>query len=128
MSTLNAQQAFISTYAGTGANGQSAFISFTFVNTSGFDAEIPVTVKTPASVSAGCEVYVHRSTDGGASWASEKTPGMFFARAASSTQTGTLLLPNGQFLVSVLVGGGSSATWSVQFAATARLITAYLGA
>ena len=122
---LTPQQAYISTFAGTGSAGRSAFVTFSWSNTSGYDAEIPVTVKTPVNNSAGAEIYFVRSTDGGATYMTEKTPALFFVRASSSTQTNTLLLQNGQFLVAVLTGGGSSATFSVQFAATARLITAY---
>lgn len=127
MSVLNAQQAYISTFSGTGANGQSAFVTFSIANTAGFDLEVPVEIRTPASVSAGAEVWVYRSQDGGANYSTERTRlGLAFQRAASSTQIDTLRLDNGQFLVSVLVGGGSSATWSVRFAVTARLVSAYV--
>lgn len=125
MTVLNPVQCFINTFSGKGANGQSSFITFSFSNTSGFDAEVPIKILGPASVSAGAEVYLHRSQDGGANYETERTPAAAFTRAGGATQIKTAIIPNGQFLVSVLVGGGSSATWSVDFGATCRLITAY---
>lgn len=118
--------AYISTYAGKLGSGQSAYVTFSFANTQGFDAFIPIKVITPASVSAGAEVYVFRSTDGGASYETELSIGQAFSRANSSTQVKDLILRDpGQYLVAVLVGGGSSATWSVDFASTVQLITAF---
>lgn len=121
---------YINTFAGTGANGQSAYVTFSFANSTGFDAFIPVKVIMPSNASANPVISYSRSTDGGATYETALTIGAIVSNAAGTFGGATLitdliLRDPGQYLVQVLVGGGSSATWSVQFGATIQLITAY---
>ncbi len=125
MTVLRPVQAFHNTYSAKLGATQSAFFTFSFANTGGWDAEVPVKVLGGASISAGPEVYLMRSMDGGANYESEKIPAGAFSRAASATQIKSIIIPNGHFLVAVMTGGGAVGTWSIDFAATARVITAY---
>jgi hypothetical protein len=122
-------QAFVGTFVGLGGTNQSTFVTFSFANTAGFDAFVPVRIGVPAttSISCGAEVTLYRTTDGGLTWETAGSPASVFPRptAASQVQRRDILIPTGQFLVSVQVGGGSaSVTWSVDFG-TAWVITAY---
>ncbi len=128
MSAVNRQQVFISTYPGKSGSPQSSYVTFSFSNTAGFDAWIPIQVNYPAANSAGTEVYVYRSTDGGATYETQGTLGMVFDRVASATAKRDLVLRDpGMYLVSVLAGGsGSAATFSVDFGATIELTTAFV--
>lgn len=123
-----AYQAFVSTYVGGGGVAQSGFWTFTFHNTQGFDAYLPIIITCPGttSISAGGEVTVYRSTDGGGTWETEGSPAGFFVKpsAASQIQRDAIMLGTGSFLISVQVGGGCASTWTAQ-TGTAWVITAY---
>lgn len=126
----NPYQAFVGTYVGGAGVAQSGFVTFSFANTAGFDAYIPIVMNCPGttSISAGAEVTVYRSTDGGVTWETspDGTLAAVFSRptTASQTQRKDIYLSTGQFLIQVMVGGGSATTWTAQ-AQTAFLITAY---
>lgn len=124
MATVNPVQSFLSTYVASGASGQSLYVTFSFAITANFEAQIPVLMVTPAGVTAGAEVYVFRTADGGATYETELSIAGVFSRSGSATQRKDINVTTGQYLVSVLVGGGSSATWSVGLG-TAWVITAY---
>lgn len=129
MATVNPVVTFLSTYAGKGPVAQSTFITFSFCNTAGYDAWLPVKILSPATanISAGAEVSYFRSNDGGVSFETERTVGLVFDRPGlSATQLRDLtLVEPGMYLIAVMVGGGSAATWSVDFGATIPLITSY---
>lgn len=115
----------IDTYSASVAKTQSEYATFSYAITAGFEALIPVEVVNPSNVSAGAEVYVHPSQDGGASYDTEGSIVSAFNRSGGATQIKSFRLRTGIYQIRVLVGGGSSATWSVGFAATAQEITAY---
>lgn len=122
---------YLSTYPGKAASGQSAYATFSFSNTAGFEAWIPIKIWSPntANLSAGAEVYVCRSTDGGASYetVADAPLGAAFSKpAAAAIQLKDVLLRDpGMYLISILVGGGSASTWSIDFGATIAQISAY---
>lgn len=122
-------QAFVGTYVGGAGATQSTFVTFSFANTAGFDAYIPIVITSPGttSISAGAEVTLYRTTDGGATWETDGTMSAVFAKptTASQVQRRDVYVGTGQFLISVQVGGGTSSTWTAQVQ-TAWLITAYL--
>lgn len=124
----NPVQVFVGTYVGGAGVAQSSFQTFSFANTQGFDTYVPVTITCPGTntISAGAEVTFYRTTDGGTTWETVGTIGLAFPKptAASQVQRQDLFLGTGQFLVSVMVGGGVASTWTAQVG-TAWQITAY---
>ncbi len=121
-------QAFVGTYVGGAGVAQSGFVTFSFANTAGFDAYIPIVMTCPGttSISAGAEVTIYRTTDGGTTWETDGTLALAFSKptTASQVQRADVYVNTGQFLVSVQVGGGCASTWTAQ-QATAWVITAY---
>lgn len=121
-------QATVGTYVGGAGAAQSGFVTFSFVNTAGFDAfaEVKITNPGTTAISAGAEVVLYRTTDNGTTWETEGSPASIFQKptVASQLQRRDVLIPTGQFLVSVQVGGGSATTWTAQFG-TAVVVTAY---
>lgn len=124
----NPIQAFVGTYVGGGGCSASGFLTFSFANTQGFDTYVPVTITSPGttSISAGAEVTVYRTTDGGTNWETVGSVGLVFPRPslASQVQRRDLYLTTGQYLIAVMVGGGNSSTFTAQVG-TAWQITAY---
>ena len=121
---MNPVQTFVDTFNGKGGCLQSESITFSFAITQGFDAWIPITVITPANVSAGAEVYTYRSADGGASWDTEGNFVGAFPLSGSTTMIKDIHIETGQYLIEVMVSGGSSASYSAELN-TAYVITAY---
>lgn len=125
---MNPFVATVSTYVGGAGAAQSGNVTFSFINTAGFDAfaEIKITNPGTTSISAGAEVTLYRTIDNGNTWETDGTPAAVFSRptAASQVQRRDVLIPTGQFLVGVQVGGGVASTWTAQFG-TAQVITAY---
>lgn len=124
----NPVQVFVGTYVGGGGTSGSTFLTFSFANTAGFDTYVPVIIRSPGttSISAGAEVKVYRTTDGGTTWETDGTLTTVFSKptAASQVQRQDVYLSTGQYLISVCVGGGTSSTWTAQVG-TAWQITAY---
>lgn len=129
---FNAQQAFVSTYRGALAGGVCANMTFSFAITAGYDAFVPVVIKTSHQMSFSPEVWVYRSADGGASWesAGEGTLSTVFPlnTAAADKTAGIsrcIALTTGQYLVRVITGSGTAATYTVSLE-TAYVISAIL--
>ncbi len=124
----NPVQVFVGTYVGGGGTSGSTFLTFSFANTGGFDAYVPVIITSPGttSISAGAEVTAYRTTDGGTTWETVGTVGVVFPKPtiAAQVQRRDLYLTTGQYLISVMVGGGNSTTWTAQIG-TAWVISAY---
>ncbi len=123
-------QAFTNTFNANLGAQQSGNVSFSFAITAGIEAWVPIKVLYPATtgISAGAEVSIYRSTDGGASYETQATYTLssFFPKptAASQIDKRDIYFTTGQYLVSVQVGGGTAAgTWSVEFG-TAWVVTA----
>jgi len=125
---VNPFQFFVSTFIGGAGVAQSGFFTFTFHNTQGFEAYVPIVITCPGtnSISAGAEVTVYRSTDGGVTWETDGSIRRAFSRptAANQVQRADLRLNAGSFCVAVMVGGGCTSTWTAQDL-TAWLVTAY---
>lgn len=119
---------FVSTYIGAAGVAQSGFQTFSFDITGGFEALIPIMIRSPGttSISAGAEVIAYRMADVGSSWETEGDPRIIFNKptAANQIQRRHLRLTTGRWLVGVMVGGGSASTWSCQFG-TAEVIASY---
>lgn len=124
----NPVQVFVGTYVGGGGTSCSTYLTFSFANTQGFDTYVPVTITNPGttSLSAGAEVTVYRTTDGGDTWETQGLVGLVFLKptVANQVQRADLYLGTGQYLISVMVGGGNSSTVTAQIG-TAWQITAY---
>jgi hypothetical protein len=121
-------QAFVGAFVGGLGVAQSGVATFSYANTNNFDAYVPIVLANPntVNISAGAEVTVYRSTDGGATWETEGNVHQAFSRptAAAQVQRRDLRLKTGQYLIGVQVGGGSASTWSALFQ-TAWVISAY---
>lgn len=121
-------QAFVGTYVGGAGVAQSGFWTFSFHNTAGFDAYVPIIITCPGttSISAGAEVTLYRSTDGGVTWETEGSPAGFFTKptVASQVQIDAISVGTGSFYIGVQIGGGCASTWTAQLG-TAWVITAY---
>lgn len=125
----NPVQVFVSTYNGVGQQGQSGTVNFTFNNTAGFDAWIPIVIQYPATVafSAMPEVSVKRSTDGGNTYETTGTLMAVFPRPVTAGELARqdINVGTGQFLITVVTGGGVATSYSVNMQ-TAYVITAYV--
>ncbi len=119
----NPIQAFVAQLQNGTAVAGSGSLTVSFQITAGFQAFIPIKVVTPANISAGPEVHVYRSVDGGANWETESTVVDVFRRASNSTMMHVSIIETGQYLIRVLAGGPNTATVYVD---TAMVITAYV--
>lgn len=117
----------VGTFVGGAGAAQSGNVTFSFYNTAGFDAFVPIQITNPntGNVSAGAEVTIYRSGDNGTTWETQGVFGATFARpTAAQVQRAGITLSTGQYLIAVQVGGGVASTWTAQVL-TAQLITAY---
>ena len=121
---MNPVQAFVDTFNGTGGALQSGSVTFSFAITQEFEAWLPIKVLTPADVSCGAEVYTYRSCDGGNTWETEGNFVGAFPLSGSDTMIKDIHVETGQYLVQVMVGGGSAGSYSAAMN-TAYVITAY---
>lgn len=94
--------------------GQSANFTFTVHLTQAWQIIVPVKVFFPTNVSAGPQISVYRSTDGGVNFDSVPLQPLGMARQSGGNLQGSIKLEQGQYAVQVLSGGGSAATWTVQ--------------
>lgn len=99
--------------AGVGI-GQSSSFTFTIHLTQAWQVVCPVIVRFPTNVSAGPQINVYRSMDGGATFDTIAIQPLGISRQSGGSQQMSLKLETGQYAVQVLSGGGSSATWTVQ--------------
>ena len=125
---VNTVMVLVGTYVGGGGAAQSAWVTFSFANTQGFEAFIPIVITNPNTNfhSAGAEVTVYRSTDAGATYETDGILAQGFPRptVASQVQRRDIVLGPGIYLISVMVGGGLTTTYTAEMQ-TAQLITAY---
>lgn len=125
----NPVQAYVSTYVASLGAGQSGWATFSFCNTVGFDAEVPVEFALASAFSFSPTITAWRSTDGGASWESANQGTLLGVFAAPPTQTAqtlrkVVILENGQYLIGVMAGSHQNQSFSVKLG-TVRLISAY---
>lgn len=93
--------------------GNSASFTFTVSITNAWEIRVPVQVFFPTNVSAGPQISVYRSTDGGVHFDTVAMQPVGIARQSGGNQQVSLKLENGMYACQVLVGGGSTATWTV---------------
>jgi hypothetical protein len=110
--------------AGVGI-GQSAFYTVTINITQAWEQRTPFKVFFPTNVSAGPQINAYRSTDGGSTFDTVPLAPMGLSRQSGGSARVTLRLETGMYAVSVLSGGGSAATWTVQVP-TSEIVTAVL--
>lgn len=124
----NPFQAFVGTYVGGAGAAQSGFVTFSFAITQEWEAQVPIIITCPGttSISAGAEARVYRTTDGGTTWETDGAPGATFSKPTTAGQVQRVDVPltTGQYLIAVMVGGGSASTWTAQ-AGTAWVVTGY---
>lgn len=94
--------------------GQSSSFTFTIHLTQAWQVTLPIIVRFPTNVSAGPQVNVYRSLDGGANFSTVAIQPLGLSRQSGGNQQMDLKLETGQYAVQVLSGGGSAATWTVQ--------------
>lgn len=107
--------------------GQSSNFTFTVHITQAWQTIVPVIVRFPASVSAGPQISVYRSADGGVTFDTTALQPLGFARQSGGVAQGSIKLETGQYVVQVLSGGGSAATWTIQVL-TQQVLTGILNA
>jgi hypothetical protein len=112
--------------AGIGLN-QSQNFTFTVHITQAWQTVVPVIVRFPTNVSAGPQISVYRSTDGGTTFDSIPLQPLGYARQSGGSAQGSIKLETGQYAIQVLTGGGSSATWTIQVL-TQQVMTGILNA
>lgn len=95
------------------AVGQSASFTFTIHLTQAWQVVCPIVVRFPTNVSAGPQVNVYRSLDGGVNFSTVAIQPLGLSRQSGGLQQMDLKLETGQYAVQVLSGGGSAATWTV---------------
>lgn len=108
--------------AGIGIGNSGAF-TFTINITQAWEIRVPVQIFFPTNVSAGPQVNAYRSVDGGVTFDTVPLQPMGLPRQSGGNARCTLRLETGQYAVQVLIGGGSTATWTV-VVGTQELITA----
>ena len=112
--------------AGVGI-GQSQSFTFTVNVTQAWGVVVPVVVRFPTNVSAGPQISVYRSTDGGTTYDTNPLSPLALARQSGGFGQGSIKLETGNYAVQVLSGGGSAATWTVQVL-TQQVVTGILNA
>ena len=107
------QLAYRAAPIGGTAMGQSANLSIA-TSTGAWEMRIPFIGVQPntANISAGWEIYVYRSTDGGATFETIPTAGMSIARNPNVSERKTLRLDTGYWALRVISGGNVAATFS----------------
>lgn len=110
--------------AGVGIGNSQSF-TFTINVTQAWGVVVPILVRFPTNVSAGPQVSVYRSTDGGTTYDTNPLSPLGLARQSGGFAQGSIKLETGNYAVQVLAGGGSTATWTIQIQ-TCMVITAIL--
>jgi hypothetical protein len=96
------------------AVGNSGSFTFTVHITQAWQIKIPVLIRFPTNVSAGPQINVYRSMDGGNTFDTTPLQPLGLPRQSGTFQQTSIKLETGQYAIQVLVGGGSTATWTVQ--------------
>jgi hypothetical protein len=121
-------QGFVDAYRATLAGTASQNITFSFAITAEYEAIVPFGVFYSGNISLGPEVYFYRTGSGGQGWESEGNLATVFSDpgdgAANRTMRRCVYLTNGQYLIRVLTGTGTTGTWTVELQ-TARVIGTY---
>lgn len=107
--------------------GQSASFTFTIHLTQAWQVVCPILVRFPTNVSAGPQISVYRSMDGGNTFDTVALAPLGIARQSGGQQQVSIKLETGQYAIQVLSGGGSATTWTIQVL-TQMLLTGILNA
>ncbi len=89
-------------------------MTFTVNITQAWQVKVPINVLFPTNVSAGPQFNVYRSMDGGVAFDTVPLQPYGLPRQSGGNQRASIKMETGQYAVQVLVGGGSTATWTVQ--------------
>lgn len=104
------QQAFVATVlAETGLAGSSS-LTATVNITAEWERYVPFRAVQAANVSAGPEIRVYRSTDGGNNFDSEPAPQFVLTRGGNSDNRLAVRLDTGQYAIELVSGGPNTAT------------------
>lgn len=123
----NPVQAFVNVGQTVGPVTQSGWATFTFAMTAGFEAHIPVEFAMTGDFSFSPEVWVRRSTDGGASFETRGSIAAVIADdllATDRTIRRDITLDTGWYIILVQAGSHQIQTFTVGLG-TAHIITAY---
>lgn len=124
---VNPVQAFVDVGQAVGPVTQSGWATFTFAITQEFKAHVPINFAMTGDFSFAPEVWVHRSTDGGASF---ETTGSYYraipndGSAVSRTIVEDLELETGYYKIQVMAGSHQIQTFTISLT-TAHVISAY---
>lgn len=120
---------WVNTFNAALASGVCANLTFSFAITQQYNAWVPVRMQFSGNQSFAGEVWTYRSTDGGNNWGTEGSLRKVFDRVTSGAAGYDLRqfieLEPGHYLVRVVTGSGTAATYSCQLQ-TAQILTAYI--
>ena len=122
MSVVNRVVTYLSAIHAPTAVAGSSYITCTVVAPGVEELRIPCYFVQAANVSAGPEVRVYRSDDGGATFDTVAAPLFSITRAASTQDQKTVVLDGGVYAFSLCSGGPNTCTLGVN---TAEVLTAY---
>lgn len=122
MPKINRVIAYLPTIHSPTAVAASSYITATIANVTAEEIRVPFYFVQASNVSAGPEVEVYRSTDGGANFDTVAAPPFGITRASSTQDQKTLLLDGGVYAFAMCSGGPNTATLGVN---TAEVLTAY---
>lgn len=122
MATVNRVIAYLPTIHSPTAVAGSSYITATIANVTVEEVRVPFYFVQASNVSAGPEVEVYRSTDGGGNFDTIAAPPFGITRASSTQDQKTLLLDGGVYAFAMCSGGPNTATLGVN---TAEVLTAY---
>jgi len=122
MSTANRVIAHIATLHAPAGLAGSAFMTATIVNLTAEELRVPFYFVQYGTSSAGPEVEVFRSTDGGANFDTIAAPSFSVSRSGGTQDRKTIVLDGGIYAFKMCAGGPYTCTVGVN---TVEVLTAY---
>ena len=122
MATVNRVVTYLSAIHAPTAVAGSSYITATIANVTAEELRLPCYFVQANNVSAGPELRVYRSTDGGASFDTVAAPVFSITRAASTKDQKTVILDGGVYAFSMCTGGPNTCTVGIN---TVEVLTAY---
>lgn len=122
MSTVNRIIAYISTLHAPAPVAGSSYVTVTIDNITAEELRVPFYFVQAANVSAGPEVEVFRSTDGGNNFDTVASPVFSITRASGAVSQKSIVLDGGVYAFKICSGGPNTCTVGVN---TVEVLTAY---